>query len=248
MAVRNIAKWDGSQWHRAGNINEMRELEVYDNTLYALTIDTLYRWSDNQWKVSMFINQNQLRLTTLHAFDNKLFVGGNFSRIDTTLVTDIAYLQNGVWHSLSKDTMNKYANVTTITDWRDTLYVGGGFDSIGSLKAKYIAKWYSVSDGVFSSVRSSSIETRLVPNPFSTTATLYIKWQEPAIYPQQTFELTFYDIKGREVSFDYQVMAQTKRKLSVRIRKNKKTGENGIYFYKATTGQNKIATGKFMIR
>jgi hypothetical protein len=243
--TKNIAKWDGNKWHRVGSIKSMvRELNVYQNKLYATVAGTIFKWEGTQWSPAHTIKGKPIeQLQMMYTFEDKMFVGGYFDSINTTPAQNVAYLQDTMWYGIN-DTINN--GVLTATTYKDTLYIGGGFDSIGNQKIKYIAKWHPLDNSIDNVGLTSDVKTTLYPNPFSHTAMLNIRMEEVAWLSEQQLSFIFYDVSGRRVKLNYQVIGKSSHKLSIKIINNG-LPESGVYFYEVANNQKKIAAGKFVI-
>jgi trimeric autotransporter adhesin len=117
VRVNSIARWDGTAWHAVGQEGEMG----VDGTISALAVD-----GDN------------------------VYVGGYFQRAGSWFDTTATVLNNiGVWHRStntwhaleSQGQRGVAGQVRALAVSNGVLYVGGTFDSIGTMPVRSIAAW-----------------------------------------------------------------------------------------------------------
>ncbi len=83
------------------------------------------------WELNGYVN-------AMTVYDDKVIVGGNFTKVGTLTVNHIAAWDGASWSSLGSGT-NSIVNALEVFDGK--LYAGGGFDSAGGVPVDYIASW-----------------------------------------------------------------------------------------------------------
>jgi len=150
IRVNHIAKWDGFEWSAIGYglAGPVYALLVHDNILYAGFADGVARWYDGFWEsVGAFSagGEDNPAVYALSASDNRIYVGGKFTKIDGITMNNIAQWDASTesWSPLVGVFSNGVGGrVYALNVIADTLYVGGNFSSMGGADiVSHIAKW-----------------------------------------------------------------------------------------------------------
>ncbi len=163
-----IARWDGTQWHALGagvggafgSGDAIYTVAVYNGELYAGGAFTtaggnpanrVARWDGSQWQplaggVSVDAGFfGGIAVTALCVYDNQLFVGGSFLKVDTISTACIGSWNGTAWTAygtgIDFSLFPPFANVRTMAVIDDTLYVGGIFDNADGTTVNGIVKW-----------------------------------------------------------------------------------------------------------
>lgn len=159
QGVRALAVHDdgsGPALYAAGNFNSSGATLILD----------IAKWKDGAWTpVGGGIPGDFAEVRALAVFDDgsrpALYAGGFFTQAGNANVHSLARWRDGEWSDVGGGVQYsgwEFGIVTTLTVFDDgtgpSLYVGGLFDSSGSLALQNIAKW----DGVAWSVLNSGIE------------------------------------------------------------------------------------------
>jgi hypothetical protein len=170
IAAKNIACWDGTQWSAlsSGMMDTtnspclVEALAVFNNELYAAGVFThaggtpcnnIAKWNGSAWiplGAGITNAPNTLReVYCMHAFNNRLYVGGCFDHAGTIATRDIASWDGVAWDSLgpglSGNTPNDLAIVWALQDYQNELYAGGYFSKAGNAYRGQLTKWNGTS-------------------------------------------------------------------------------------------------------
>lgn len=198
--ANNIACWDGVKWDTLtsgtdGVIASML-VDTVNNLLYVgggitkaggKPILAVACWDGTKWvDIPKAITPGA---DAMVFYRNKLFVG---SQSINGLPTDtaLAYFDGVKWTPVT----GPNESITSLAVYNDELYVGGGFDSVGTKKVNYIAR-LSMPVGVEElDVRNSKF--KVYPNPAKNEITIELTEQT-----QQTTKLNLclFDNLGKEI-------------------------------------------------
>ncbi|MDQ3703952.1 MAG: S-layer homology domain-containing protein [Chloroflexota bacterium] len=145
-SAKGIARWDGSQWHPLGSgVTGSTYPGVYDiavsgGNVYVggnfsqagtTTINRVARWDGSQWHPLGSGVSGGAFLPTVFALQvsgSNVYVGGSFSRADTTTINNVARWDGSQWHPLGSGVNGSAFDVAVnATD----VYVGGSFTMAG---------------------------------------------------------------------------------------------------------------------
>ncbi|MCX6050326.1 MAG: hypothetical protein NT075_34960 [Chloroflexi bacterium] len=169
LAINHIARWDGRSWHALGDgLNGLPYQIAFDgNDVYvvgeftaagALTANQIARWDGAAWsnvgdgsgaQDDYFGSPATGKINTLVIADGKLFIGGNFVRIDQVPANNVAEWDGNTWSALDRgmgklDFEEKFTpegEVKTLALDGATLYAGGDFVLAGEATANGVAAW-----------------------------------------------------------------------------------------------------------
>ena len=131
IPVNYVAKWDGTSWSNIGSGGitvSALAMAMYDNKLYVggysttgtITDTLLAEWDGVQWSKVTGPNET---VSSLTVFNNELYVGGYFDKVNTTTVNYIARynasvgiddIQKKEIEYLGDNIPNPFKNTTTI--------------------------------------------------------------------------------------------------------------------------------------
>ncbi|MBN1575740.1 MAG: hypothetical protein JW913_04260 [Chitinispirillaceae bacterium] len=136
--VKNIAKWDGSDWSAIGQAPDVVRCLAYDRngTIYAGDRRNVTKWNGTQWTS---LGSPGLYYTCVLACANNgtIFAGGGTGAlVNGKLVDHLLYWDGTAWNRLGLGT-NGVVNALAISD--STLFVGGGFLTAGARVCRSIA-------------------------------------------------------------------------------------------------------------
>lgn len=157
VPAMGIAKWEGgTTWSAVGGslngyVKEM-QVDTFNNFLYAggafyvgSDFETVMRWDGFNW----FPLQNgptcDVMKNSMAMYHGELYVGTCIDTLATGM--QINYITR--WNGNQWDSIPCGTNVTVfaLETYRDTLYVGGQFDTAGCMQNFGIAKFYMPPDG-----------------------------------------------------------------------------------------------------
>lgn len=243
LHTKYVAGWDGTNWIDI-SINDppepIQSLCVHNDTLYASDYDGNIIFLDgNEWKqfAKLHSNDHQLGLVGLAFFmksvDNKLYIGGYFQSIDSTLFTqNIAYYANNSWKSMGDGIPAKLLN--DLIKWKDEIYVCGNFDTkLNGKRARFIAKW-DETIGISERITHKN-QVDIFPNPVENTLNVCLRDEL-----NSSAKISIFSIEGsRKCTFQ----------LESRISKLDISNlPSGLYIYKIERifEQTDVSIGKFI--
>ena len=151
--VNNIAIWNGSGWYPVGDGVDgcVHDLATADERIYAIGDKSLRKLENGEWvTIPLSIGTGQLHAVAA-GDDGSVYVGGQFTSVGGLLVNNVARWKSGAWSSLQdgvKMRVPSYvfansspASVHALAVHDGNLYVGGRFDSAGTIPAFQIARW-----------------------------------------------------------------------------------------------------------
>jgi hypothetical protein len=212
----DIARFDGTAWHSVGGgmrggDSFIEDMVVYKDELYVCGYfaknagnkgNKIMRWDGNQWKeVGGGLCSPFDIATDMMVYQDKLYVVGIFNCVGNGLpASDIAVWDGEKWCSLGNSIFDNKLNC--IGNYKDEIYVGGGFTIINGQPSRYFAKYIGdhstdTCQAVISGV--SDLEARpgleLAPNPAQDYLNLQLE-NSPA--PIESIEIL--DAAGRNCS------------------------------------------------
>ena len=151
--VREIAKWNGTNWANVGNgmNGPIYCLSVYNGNLYAggsfdsaggAPANNIAMWNGTTWSALDSGITGEAGWATVNAltvYNGALIVGGSFDTVNGKPINCIAVWDGTNWSGIGS--INMGGSVDAMTVFNNSLYVGGGFDSVAGVPAKNIAMW-----------------------------------------------------------------------------------------------------------
>ncbi|MCH8331316.1 MAG: hypothetical protein IH946_08030, partial [Bacteroidetes bacterium] len=151
----NLAKWDGNQWSRIGHVYgqsiKAMHFDSISQSLYvagafnaidSVNANMIARWDGDRWyRLGDGVNCEAYN-DGLVVYHGELYAAGCITNAGGMDVKNIARWNGFEWKEVDWGTNYE---VNTLAIFRDTLYVGGFFQTIGSNKDTSIAlaKWYT---------------------------------------------------------------------------------------------------------
>ena len=241
-----IATWDGVKWDSIGSgadgVIVQMFVDTTNNELYihggisiinGISTIGIAKYDGTQWT-------NIPTPPTSNGFGRIGFYHGYLFTVNsknTNLDTTFAYYDGINWHSLLN---GPNGFLSSWAEYKDTLYIGGYFDSVGTQKVNSIAKFFIPQNP--NSVKpllerkNSSELLANIPNPFEeeTTITFALPKREKGI-------IKVFNSSGVCV-----------RELNLKPESNKidfKSNdlENGIYYYTLVVNETQVKTKKMII-
>jgi len=244
ISVNNIALWNGINWIGLGQGlgNRVNTIKRYKDKIYAggqfnrnngQQQDYLACWNGIEWAEIAGINNS---VYTLEVYAGELYVGGRFSFGGTRGI--------GKWNGNEFSSLTQGLDFVSIAETpvvssfallNEDLYVGGYFETAGSILVNNIAKWsMPVSVEQVEETTGFSIN----PNPLTVENEFYI--QRTAT---ETARLLIYDAKGLLMQTVYLSVGEMQKSFSVSDQTSK-----GVYFYQYLQGnENNVKSGKLIV-
>jgi hypothetical protein len=163
VSTGNLACWDGTTWSAVGGGIEgtVQVMTVSGSDLYIagyiyaagdVTVNDIARWDGTVWHAvgkdgEMGVNGT---VSALAVDGDNLYIGGYFERAGSWFDTTATVLNNiGVWHRSTNTWHALVSNgqrgvndqVRAMAVSNGTLYIGGTFDTVGTMPARAIAAW-----------------------------------------------------------------------------------------------------------
>ena len=255
-----LAKWDGVSWQFLTTIGNsglnIWDLEVYNDELYvAGGFDygggnpgaCIIRWNDTTWRdvggsVQMGTLNQYPVVKEMCVHNGQLYCVGNFEKIGGVNALGLASWNGNQWCGYDThfdfSAPNEFVGAWNIAFFRDTMYVGGGFQFMDTLQVNYIARWVGgnfvdtcgTAVGVFENENGTTL---VYPNPASEIITFQFSDSH------RSRSIIIYDQLGREV------WREETNENSLVVSVNEFA--EGIYFYSVVSEADKTISGKFII-
>lgn len=132
----------------AGLPNLVQSAAVYNDKLYAVTVQnvdkaTLHEWDGNTWKDITVFNAHHILIYKLVVYKDELYAAGYFSSINGEPYTkSIARWDGTTWRNVAKGL--EFAIMPLINDmlvYKDKLYITGTFSIVDTITTNGIAYW-----------------------------------------------------------------------------------------------------------
>jgi len=172
----DIATWDGASWAQLGPAG----LSGYTDTsgVYSIFFDGDYvylggefsypdsnnviRWSNTSSSWQAIGNVNGL-VRGLGVIDDRLYLGGEFSRVGDVTAKGVAMWYKGAWYTLGNDPPSG-GPVYALQVSGKEIYIGGSFGNVAGTTANNVArwnghKWYAFGEGVNLEVYALAVES-----------------------------------------------------------------------------------------
>ena len=194
VPARNIALWDGSQWHAMGagpptSFGGVYSLASHNGQLVASTMYNVWTWDGAQWTaMESRPLPNVLRLASV---GGELFAGGYlWWEGDPPHKDGVARWDGTKWIELGSGTDDA---VTSFALLGGSTYMGGYFGSAGGRGSFGMARWDGFGTGTSQSPTASLSHGS--PNPFrqSTEFTYAVQKEGPV-------RIAVFDLSGRRVA------------------------------------------------
>jgi len=259
LPAKGIAKWDGTTWSVIGsNYNFtagssfLTKMMFYAGEFYyggGNPGTGIMRWNDTTWRdvggsVQMGTLNQYPVVKEMCVHNGKLYCVGNFEKIGGVDALGLASWDGNLWCGYDThfdfSAPNEFVGAWNIAFFRDTMYVGGGFQYMDTMQVNYIARWVGgnfvdtcgTAVGVFENLMFIN-RILVYPNPASEIITFDFS-DSP-----QSRSLIIYDQLGREVYRE-----DTNENL---ISLSVQEFAEGIYFYSVIDEEGKSRSGRFIV-
>jgi len=233
--IFSIARWDDSIWNGLksgiGSDNDSSiegfvfAIDTFQGNLYVggdfgfaggKPTSDIVVWNGNNW-ILLGQGTNDI-VQSFGNYNNKLYVGGGINS----------------WDGSNWDTVGTGISsvVYAIAVFDSQLYVGGVFNEAGTIPANYIARWSPDTTTVVDQLAVKNNQVIVYPNPASSQLTFncsetITQLQIEDVLGQPLLQKSFNDEMQRQI-VDVSTLPQ------------------GIYFYRLTSSNSEIVTGKFV--
>ncbi len=190
IAANNIARWNGTAWSALGSGTNWytHAMAIYNNDLYAggyftgaggLWLDNIARWNGNVWSpvgggiLGPSYGSASASVNAMAVFKGELYAAGEFSMAGTTPAWNIAKWNGNNWQDIGGITGGGVCGGTYGLGVynNNELFVGGLFDSAGTIAANNIAI-YSGEQTSAPTVTNAGSGLSVCPNPVVSSATI----------------------------------------------------------------------------
>ena len=149
-----LARWDGAQWHAlpASPDGWVDALAVRGQDLYvggnftqvgAVAANHIARWDGTQWHA--LAGGTDGPVYTIACTSASVFVGGKFTLAGNGEASNIAHWDGSTWQALGRGVRpipaDAESGVYALAATDSVLYVGGVFDSVGTIAGAALARW-----------------------------------------------------------------------------------------------------------
>ncbi len=212
VPVRNIARWDGTEWHALGNglENPVYALETGGGKVFVgggSPDSLLYAWDPAQalWSHIPFPDYNHFGceplVHALHWRPDGLYAGFGAICLTTHPPKTQKMYTLARWNGWSWRIPGSgigYGGVGAMASSGDDLYVAGSFERAGVVASSNIARWNAA---VRLPITEHEVPSAIrldqnYPNPFNQSTTLRFSLERPA----NQVRLGIYDLLGRRVA------------------------------------------------
>lgn len=256
-----LAKWDGVSWQfltsaLTGGIADVWDMIVYDDELYVSGLfyegvgsnpgNSIMRWNDTTWRdvggSCDFYSHNVPQVRQMEVHGGKLYCAGNFEIMGGVFCFGLSSWDGADWcgYATSFLTNGQEAGTFSLTFFRDTLYVSGGFFLVDGDSVHGVCKW---TGGTFVDT-CGHIVTGIEEPTQVTTLTIYPNPASAVVYFQFTGataerEIIVTDQLGREI---------WRRETSeMKVEFPASEFSEGLYFCSVIENAVQVYSGKFVI-
>lgn len=156
LAVRNIARWNGSTWSALGNgiSYQVNAIAILGTDVYVggsfdsagtVPARNLAKWNGSSWStVGSGVYGGAVTVVSALAVNGTdLYVAGVFDSAGTSLVNGIARWSGTTWSALGVGMRSAagYREVSGVAVNGSNVYVCGTFDTAGTVPATNLAQW-----------------------------------------------------------------------------------------------------------
>jgi hypothetical protein len=252
-----LAKWDGTVWtfytNSFTNVFAFNDLIVFQDKLYIAGLFSMsdmkcgiMSWNDTTWSgvgggLQTVVNPNP-EVIELAVYHNKLFCVGNFEKVGGAPADGLASWDGTYWcgYGTSFQINSQNVGATNIAFYRDTMYIGGGFEMVEGDTIEYIAQWAGGNFADTCNVISTDVNgasnfnsaLNLFPNPARDEITFEFTDSENR-------QLIIYDCAGREI--------WREENSGAIIKVDVQSFSDGLYFFSAFGDNEEYVQGKFLI-
>ncbi len=173
LNVENIVKWNGNSYQHVPtngiNFSEsfsgITAMCVYNGALIigGDMNPFIAKFNGNNWTSvgNYYFSAHNININDMEVFQNELYVGGNNLYNPSTGSTSGLLKWNGSHWSLVGNTSNETVSstVNAIEIYHGELYIGGYFETVGSLNVNRIARWNGYNWNVLGTESINGIST-----------------------------------------------------------------------------------------
>jgi hypothetical protein len=251
-----IIRYNGTSWHQVGpgllgGIDYIFDMTVYHDELYVCgrfgiaegnAGNKIMRWNGEAWHDVGGILDSPGEGHRMMVYKDKLYLVGLFDDVGNGMPASNIAVWDGIrWCSFGNSYFNN--KISSITVYRDTFYLGGGFTQVGGYPVKYFAKWVGDhSTDTCSAPVSLAFEPRqsrqlsISPNPVRDN--LHIQWNTGKTHPDN---LRVFDPTGKEMTGNIHLTLNENSA-------NLQTGQlpPGVYFLQVLMEDGSVWSGRFL--
>jgi Secretion system C-terminal sorting domain len=154
-----MAKWDGANWifftnAFPGSAGVIYDIEVFNNKLYLGGLFSMpsgkcgiVSWNDTALSGvgggTQIVSNLNPTVIDMCVHNGKLYCVGNFEKIGGIAANGLATWDDTNWCGYSTDfeNNNQSCGASNIAFYNDTMYLGGGFQTVNGDSVFYITKW-----------------------------------------------------------------------------------------------------------
>ncbi|HTA83435.1 MAG TPA: T9SS type A sorting domain-containing protein [Bacteroidia bacterium] len=260
IPVNNIAEWDGIKWDSlgAGIIgqgslvgSQVKSFAIFNGNLYAggafeyagnVKAYNVAYWNSNAWGCpGTATGNNSTEINSLIVYGNRLYEGG------TDIKWGNSYLEywndttwnfpngSGVWGHPTGSFSHSVVNAFGIL--KNSLYIGGYFDTAGGEPANNIVEW---NDPTGINDLSRAISANIFPNP-SPDGFFTFQFNNPSEFVEDDCSIEVYNLLGEKVRSTFNIQNST-------FRIDISGQPAGIYLYRVTSEKGElVGSGKLVI-
>ena len=236
VAVSHIAKWNGSAWSAlgigilGGSVGDMAS---YNNELYVSgsftssagnPSDYITKWNGSSW--AAVGTGASAQVIELDSINGNLYIGGEFSSISSVNANGIAFFDGVSWNPMGTG-INSSAWISTITEFQNSIYIGGTFTVASGNICLYIAEW-NANTGIADETYKNNL--LVFPNPFCNSLTIKVSDEIPS-------EIFLYDITLRKIF---------EQKFTKSVLLNTEQLTKGIYMFQIKNNRGIIKSGRLV--
>jgi hypothetical protein len=255
-SLRNIAKFDGTNWINLGNgipgsISSLASLKIYQGYLYAMgrffasdgnASNSIMKWDGNNWSaVGTGVNGINPAVASSVIFNQKLYTVGSFITASNIPADKVAVWDGLKWCGFG-DTFDN--TIASIAVYNNQLIIGGGFKRINTdTTFSYLARWiggnYVDTCGSLTTITEpipNSTNLLTYPNPFNSDITFNFNVED-----NKGYTLEIYNELGQIVYSEKEKNAFGKVSKTIKL----PSINQGIYFINLRLS-NKTLLSKFI--
>jgi hypothetical protein len=254
----NILRYDGTSWHSVGGgikagLAGLWTMMVYKGELYVggqfykadgNAGNCIQKWNGTNWSdVGGGIGTTSGGwVLDLQVYKNKLYAVGNFDSAGGIPADEIATWDSTEWCSLGSTFDN---TIGTSCIYKDSLYIGGAFQTIDGDSISYISEWtggnYTDGCGVTAvgELKINNYELNVWPNPSNGV----FNFQADSQWLITNSQIEVYNMLGQQIAKSQWPTANSRMQIDI------SNEPSGIYMYRITSEKGEaLGSGKLIIQ